>query len=90
MSCKHCEMRDVPRGSVTWTEGEPFEHPPFHSAYIEQEFGGFWLHVEKRGWHEGDDYEHASTPIRHCPWCGEPLGDAPRGTLVDERGEVVG
>lgn len=70
MACKHCSMRDIKRGNVTWTEGEPYEHPPFHSAYIEEDHKGFWLHVE-------DGAEWANIPIYHCPWCGDELwGDA--------------
>lgn len=72
MSCKHCEMRDIKRGSVTYTEGEKYEDPPYHSAYIEEDYDCFWLWVERLDWCR-DYSETACIPIRCCPWCGDEL-----------------
>ena len=73
MSCKHCAMREIKRGSIIYTESEPFEEPPYRSAYIEEEYDGFLLTVERRGWYDGYDSVWASIGIKCCPWCGEEL-----------------
>lgn len=73
--CEYCEMHDAKSGSITYTVGETYDDPPYHSACIEQEHDGFMLNVERLGWLDGE-VEFACIPIRFCPWCGEELKGA--------------